>query len=156
MARGSKAHLFQPGNRASPGPRGKFGRFVTQRLIAMLHEEVTVLEPDANAAVPKDPAKRKMIARRTERLALMCEALYNLALEGDLQAIKYIIDRIEGTPTQTTVMVEDFDPEKMEAERQRLTEARANLSKLTDAERTSLYFQTLKQVTGTSGSAQSL
>lgn len=149
------AGKFLPGNKVNPnGSRGKFGRFVTQRLIAMLHEEVTVLVPDMSDK-NKDPEKRKQIARRTERLALMCEALFNLALEGDLQAIKYIIDRIEGTPIQTTVLAEEFDPERMAAERKRLDDARANLSKLSDGERTALYFQTLKQVTGTSGSASS-
>ena len=144
---------FQPGNKANPnGARGKYGRFITQRIIAMLHEEVTVLIPDENDK-NRDVDKRKQIARRTERLALLCESLFNLALEGDLQAIKYIIDRVEGSPIQTVAMVEDFDPEKMAAEKQRLDAARKNLSSLTDAERTTLYFQTLKQITGTSGSS---
>lgn len=148
----TRAGGFQPGNKYSSGPKGRYSRFISQRLIAMMHEEVTVLIPDENDK-NKDPAKRKQIAQRTQRLALLCEALFNLALEGDLQAIKYIIDRIEGTPIQTTVLAEEFDPDRMAAEKKRLDAARANLSNLSDGERTALYFQTLKQVTGTSGSS---
>lgn len=142
---------FAPGNKLAAGNHAPRGRFITQRLIAMMHEEVTVLNKEEGKNGKKGPG----VQRRVQRLVLFCETLFNLALEGDMQAIKYIADRIEGTPIQTTIMAEDFDPERMQAERKRLDEARANLSKLTDGERTALYFQTLKQVTGTSGSAPS-
>lgn len=113
----------------------------------MMHEEIDVSELD-----PADPKHKRIIQRRTTRLTRYCEVLMNLALGGDMQAIKYIADRIEGTPIATTVNIEDFDPAKMEAERTRLAATRENLAKMTDAERTTLYFATLAEARGVGGS----
>lgn len=113
----------------------------------MMNEEIDWSEVD-----PNDPKGKRLIKQRTTRLTVYCKTLFRLALNGDMQAIKYIADRIEGTPIATTVSVEDFDPERVAAERKRLDETRKNLSKMTDEERTNLYFQTLKQADGTSGS----
>lgn len=140
---------FQPGNKLATRearaaqPRG---RFITQRLIAMMHEEITheVLDPN-------DPKQKRRIKERTTRLNAYCQTLMDLAIGGDMQAIKYIADRIEGTPIATTVTVEDFDPEKLAQERERLNKTRENIAKMTDAERTALYFQTLKSAPGIGG-----
>ena len=137
---------FKPGNKANARSSNPRGRFITQRLIAMMHEEIEISELD-----PNDPKHKKMIKTRTTRLVVYCKTLFRLALEGDLQAIKYIADRIEGTPVATTVNVEDFDPEKIAAERERLRKTREDITKMTDEERTNLYFQTLAQADGTSG-----
>lgn len=52
----------------------------------------------------------------------LAEKLWALALSGDMQAIKYIYDRIEGTPTQRhEFSIEDFI-RKMREERPELTE----------------------------------
>lgn len=151
----SKAGQFQRGNQLSTGPKGGVNkRFITQRLISMMHEEISVIEKEEKTA-KNSKAKTTATVRRVARLQLFCETLFNLALSGDMQALKYIADRIEGTPTQTTVMVEEFDQTKMEAERKRLDEQRKNLANLTDDERTALYFQALKQIPGSSGQTPS-
>lgn len=112
----------------------------------MMHEEADFTDLD-----PTDPKGKRIIRERTTRLTRFCKVLFNMALDGDMQAIKYIADRIEGTPIATTVNVEDFDPERMAAERKRLEETRKNIANMSDEERTNLYFQTLKQADGTSG-----
>ena len=101
---------------------------------------------------PSKDSKDKLRTRNT-RLAWYCEKLFELALGGDMQAIKYIADRIEGTPIATTVSLGDFDPEKVEAQRVRLAATRENLAKMTDEERTALYFATLAEARGASGSS---
>jgi hypothetical protein len=139
---------FTAGNRVASKAANPRGRFITQRLIAMMHEEVTTMRVD-----PTDPKKKRMIQERTTRLVMYCHKIFELALDGDMQAIKYIADRIEGTPIATTVSIEEFDPEKMDAERRRLATTRENLAKMTDAERTTLYFATLAEARGASGSS---
>ena len=71
---------FQPGNNLGRGPyHHKRPRIVTQRLIAMLNET------DENN-IPK--------------LHRFANALFNKALEGDVTAIKEVIDRVEGKVPQ--------------------------------------------------------
>ena len=114
----------------------------------MMHEEEDYADID-----PTDPKGKRIIKTRTTRLTRYCKILMDLALGGDMQAIKYIADRIEGTPIATTVNIEDFDPAKMDAERRRLATTRENLAKMTDAERTTLYFATLAEARGAGGSS---
>lgn len=146
----ARAGTFAPGNKASAGQRAPRGRFITQRLIAMMHETQDFTDID-----PTDPKRKRLLKERTTVLARYCKVLMRLALSGDMQAIKYIADRIEGTPIATTIISEDFDPEKMAAERQRLEKQRSELANMTDAERTALYFQTLRQADGISGPSSS-
>ena len=55
------------------------------------------------------------------------EKLWALALKGDMQAIKYIYDRIEGTPTQRhEFSIEDFI-HRLHEERPELDDDAANL-----------------------------
>lgn len=148
----AKQGQFKPGNQLG-GPKGTNKRFITQRLIAMMHEEVTILEKEAADATGKK--KSAAISRKVARLQLFCEKLFEIALAGDMQALKYIADRIEGTPIQTTVMIEETDPAMVAAEQKRAEETRANIANMTDAERTNLYFQTLRQADGISGPSKS-
>lgn len=147
----AKQGQFKPGNQL--GHRGTNKRFITQRLISMMHEEVTVLEKEVEAA--KGNKKNVAIQRKVARLQLFCETLFNLALSGDMQALKYIADRIEGSPIATTVMIEETDPAMLAVEKERAAKTRENLENMTDAERTALYFQTLKKADGISGSSRS-
>lgn len=148
---------FAAGNKAGVGPKPIARRFITQHLISMMNEEISMMTPDLEAMAGAKDQKKVIFMRKTaQRLHFFCEKLFELALDGDLQAIKYITDRIEGAPIQTMAMTaEDFDPERLAAERKRLDEARANLHNMTDDERTAVYFQALRQVPGSSGSSQS-
>ncbi len=58
---------------------------------------------------------------------LLAAKLYTLALYGDMTAIKYIYDRIEGTPTQRhEFSIEDF-VKKMREQHPSLTEEQGNV-----------------------------
>ena len=71
---------FQPGNNLGRGPyHHKRPRIITQRLIAILNET-----DEDN--IPK--------------LHRFANALFNRALEGDVTAIKEVIDRVEGKVPQ--------------------------------------------------------
>jgi hypothetical protein len=70
---------FQPGNQLGRDVYKKRPKFITQRLIALLNET------DAND-IPK--------------LNRLATALLDKAIEGDVTAIKEVIDRVEGKVPQ--------------------------------------------------------
>lgn len=77
---------FKPGNTAAAGntiARGqRSSRMCTQTLISILNEAVDAQFPDKT------------------KLYEIGDALVNAARGGDVVAIKYIMDRVDGTPTQ--------------------------------------------------------
>lgn len=88
-----RPNQFKLGNTVAVGNRGPAGRaqqrMATQTLISILHE----------------PSRRKTVGpfeRREEknRLYDVMEGLVQNAESGDVVAQKYIMDRLDGTPTQ--------------------------------------------------------
>lgn len=76
---------FKPGNTAAVGNRGPAGRAQQQRATQTL---ISVLNERTKAGTGKD------------KLYEVCDALVNNAIGGDVTAQKYIMDRLDGTPTQ--------------------------------------------------------
>ena len=95
-----KGHRYTNGNTYAVGVdhRSPRKKFITQRLIGILHE------------TSKRPEGAEM-----ERVAVIVEKLVSLAEEGDVEAIKYIFDRVEGKTPQLVDMFgsvaddEDFE-----------------------------------------------
>ena len=85
----AKPWQFQPGNNANPAGRPKKGATLTDALKAKL-------------------SKPKLAA-----------ALLKLAYAGDVAALKYVYDRVDGTPVQR---VEDVTPDRIRAEAIRVAE----------------------------------
>lgn len=77
--------LFKPGNTASVGNKGPAGRAQQQRATQTL---ISVLNERTKAGTGKD------------KLYEVCDALVKNAIGGDTVAQKYIMDRLDGTPTQ--------------------------------------------------------
>ena len=73
---------FKPGNKANPYGRPKKGTSLTDLLEKYLG----------------DKAEGDVVTRK-QRLV---EKMYNLGLDGSETALKYIFDRIDGTPVQKT------------------------------------------------------
>lgn len=84
---------FQPGNSVAVGNKGPTGRrqarMATQTLISILHEP--------SLKKPVGPFEQR---QEKERLYDVCDQLVMQAEAGDVVAIKYIMDRLDGTPTQ--------------------------------------------------------
>ena len=76
------AGKFKPGQSGNPGGRPKKGETLTDILRKYLEGH-----DDENPAIT-----------RKQRLA---EELYNRAIEGDVTAIKYTYDRVDGKPVET-------------------------------------------------------
>ncbi len=73
---------FQPGN-LLPRRRSEADKFITQQLIACLHE------------------KRKLEdGTEKERVAIACDALVAKFESGDMEAAAFVIDRVEGKLTE--------------------------------------------------------
>lgn len=85
----NKIMAFVPGKSGNPNGRPKKGKTMTDLLEKYL---------DMSVEVKKDG----VIVSTIKRKELFIEHLYELAMDSDtsLAAIKYIWDRIEGTPTQ--------------------------------------------------------
>jgi len=69
------------------------------------------------------PPKNREFTRALEETVdkkQLAEVLWGLALQGDMQAIKYIYDRIEGTPTQRHEFSADDFARKLREERPEL------------------------------------
>lgn len=81
-------------------------RFITQALVMKLMEQVT--DPRDGAT----PAEKKMKLRR---LDFLVDTMTKMALNGDVAMIKYVIDRIEGTPMQTMQFKPDVTKEEADA-----------------------------------------
>lgn len=143
-----KPGSFAKGNRLASKEANPRGRFITQRLIAMMHEEITVTQPD-----PKDPKNKKVIQQRTTRLAAYCETLFALALGGDMQALKFIADRIEGSAISTVAFVPQDETDKQALEFARLTKTHERIKDADVGQLAQLYAETLRAGTPTHGSA---
>jgi hypothetical protein len=82
---------FAPGNSGAPRGATRNSRFITQHLISYLRE--VVASPEA-----KTPEQKKIFAERTHWLVVK---MVKMALEGDTTCLRMVMERIEGTPTQT-------------------------------------------------------
>lgn len=67
-------------------------RFITQALVMKLMEEVTD---------PREAATPLMKKAKARRLDFLVDTMVTMALNGDVQMIKYVVDRVEGLATQT-------------------------------------------------------
>lgn len=79
---------FVKGQSGNPGGRPKKGETLTDILRGYLNE------PDPNSP----PYTRKQ---------MLAQALYSRAIEGDVMAIKYTYDRIDGKPVETVNSKQD-------------------------------------------------
>jgi len=70
------------------GGRPKKGETLTDYVQRYVEQRVEAVGPDGKLS-------RKM------RFTLLCEKLYELGMSGDLPAIKYLMDRVLGKPTET-------------------------------------------------------
>lgn len=139
---------FQPGNvvaskKVSNMPRG---RFITAQLIRLMYEEID----DPNF----DPKNKKDVRLKAKRVYFFCLTLVNAALAGDMQALKMVMDRIEGSAVSTTIFKATDDPENLnEDQKASLGITRAKLANMTPEERISLYNATLTDQSGVEGTA---
>jgi len=84
----ARAGTFEKGRSGNPRGRPKKGQSLTDILAWALDQNKT--------AKNKQGETREVLARQ-----LLAEKLIALALEGDISAIKYIMDRIDGKPVET-------------------------------------------------------
>jgi len=138
---------FAPGNKLAVGAKHN-PRFITQKLISMMHEEIERTRID-----PSDPKQKKLLKERATRLHFFCTKLFELALDGDMQALKYIGDRIEGTAISTTVFVPQNETDQQALEFARLTKTHERIKDADVGQLAQLYAETLRAGTPTSGSA---
>jgi hypothetical protein len=91
MPRGD--HHWKPGQSGNPAGRPKKGKTLTD-----------ILEKHGRKrdVLYKDPATGEQ--RYMSRKEALAKELWMLALKGDVQAIKYIYDRIDGKPEQAIDM----------------------------------------------------
>jgi hypothetical protein len=134
---------FQTGNQLASKSSHPRGRFITQRLIAMMHEEI--YDPNVD---PKDKLRE-----RNTRLAYYCEKLFELAFQGDMQALKFIADRIEGSAISTVAFVPQDETDKQALEFARLTKTHERIKDADVGQLAQLYAETLRAGTPTHGSA---
>lgn len=84
------------GNKNAAGHHGSNGhtklKTLTQQLISQLHDEVEDIVEGKNGG--------KDVRRKITRLALMVDKLITLGCDGNLEAIKYIFDRVDGKMIQ--------------------------------------------------------
>ncbi len=111
----------------------------------MMHEDVNVPEH-----LLDDPKVKK---ERATRLSLFCRSLFRLALAGDMQALKYIGDRIEGTATQTVAFVPQDEADVQALEYAKLTKTHDAIKGKSVDELAALYAETLRAGTPTHGTA---
>ena len=83
---------FAPGESGNPNGRPKKGESLT----AILREYGNLIKEAENG--DRKPMKELLAAK-----------LFELALKGDITAIKYVYDRLEGTPKQTTEVTGNMD-----------------------------------------------
>lgn len=138
------AGSFKVGNKAAAGQMPR-GRFITQRLIAMMHEEAKI-----PAHLVEEPSEK---GKKTQRLVLFCRMLFKLALEGDMQALKYIGDRIEGTAIQAMTFVPQDEADEQALNFARLSKVHEQIKDKSVDELAALYAETLRAGTTTHGSA---
>lgn len=134
---------FKPGNTAASMANRARGRFITQAIIGKLQE------------LTFDPDDKKKVKAQVTVLRALVNKLMAMALDGDIFAIKYVIDRVEGTPIATTVFKPEEDPAALAAQAEKLVDMRDRLASMTDEQRTAFYFQTLKKADGISGPSKS-
>jgi hypothetical protein len=82
---GSRKTQFKPGQSGNPKGRPRKGESLTE----ILREQATI----------KDVARGRT---KIERQAAIADKLWTLAIRGDIAAIKYIYDRLDGSPVQRT------------------------------------------------------
>ena len=88
LAQSSQApHLFKPGNKMSQHIR-RPKDVMTRILIAQLDAE------------SDRPLGSKLTDRQYRKMEAVCDRLIQEAINGDMEAIKYIFDRIDGKPTE--------------------------------------------------------
>ena len=86
----SKPGTWQPGQSGNPSGRPKLGLALTD-----------VLREHMEASEEGDRVPRK------QRLA---EKLYELAMAGNVSAVEYILNRLDGKPTQAIALVDGGNP----------------------------------------------
>jgi hypothetical protein len=80
---------FEPGNKLSVGQPGPWGnRFMSQALISVLNEMMVV------------PGKKPQTKEEITRFRKIINRLVDLGCEGDMRAIEFIFDRVEGKVRQ--------------------------------------------------------
>lgn len=98
---------FEKGKSGNPKGRPKKGQTITDLLDKYLNKsiEIEILSTDSEEDIKKKKVKRKQ---------LLIEKAFEMAIngDGDLNAIKYIVDRIDGKPHQTidTDITTDGEP----------------------------------------------
>jgi hypothetical protein len=120
------------------------GRFITQHLIAYLNDVID--DPLFDAAKKKGKSKDEVtkLRMRAQRVHFLVRRLFDLAMEGDMQAIKYVIDRIEGTAIQTVQFTPEKSDEEIAAENARLAAKRDEMGRMTQDQKNALYARTLQ------------
>ena len=86
----SKPGTWQPGQSGNPNGRPRRGQALTD-----------VLREHMDASAEGDTVPRK------QRLA---EKLYELAMAGNVSAVEYIANRLDGKPTQAIALVDGQSP----------------------------------------------
>lgn len=149
--KGATPGSFQPGNSAGVKKTNGTpkGRFITAQLIRLMYEEID--DPDFD---PKNPKNKQKVRLRAKRVYFFCLKLVNLALSGDIQALKMVMDRIEGSPISTTIFKPTDDPDALTPDQNAsLGITRAKLADMTSEQRIALYNSTLTDQSGVEGSA---
>ena len=136
---------FQPGHQVNAKSNKPKGRFITQQLIRMLHEDIKDFDP--KLATPED------VRNRTKVIYKFCKKLISLALEGDTTAIKLVMDRIEGTAIATMQFRDIPEGEETPEQLAAMQLTRDKIASMTPDERIGLYRASLTEAGRTLGSA---
>lgn len=131
-------------------------RFITIQLVKHLMEEV--MDPREDEFRGRTAAKAARLMRK--RVDFLVDTLCTLAMNGDTTAIKMIMDRVEGSATQTVAfkMADLEEQTQTPQDLDRIRATHAKLSLMTTDELQSLYHATISSASlsassGTSGSA---
>lgn len=133
------------GSRGGGAPLGNLNRvkgntrFITQALVMKLMQEVN--DPREGAT----PQEKKI---RLRRLDFLVDTMTRMALNGDTTMIKYIIDRIEGTPLQTMAFKPDAPPTDPAEEGKVIDVTFARLREMPVQEIRSMYRQKILETHG--------
>ena len=146
----SRLARFGNMNRIANNPR-----FITQALVNKLMEEVS--EPRSDEALQRMNGGAKVVVTTAQRKAhrrkldFLVDTMVTLAMNGDQTMIKYVIDRIEGTPIQS-MMFKPMSPEEQDAygkdEQKSLEVSFKRLKEMKPADVTALYREAILKTQG--------
>lgn len=104
-------YLFQPGQSGNPNGRPKRGHALSDQLRKMMAAkeikiEVTIKTLDKDGKKPKMKVQKWEMKASHDFNTIICMALIEKAVQGDVYAFNTIADRLEGKPIQTNLIAD--------------------------------------------------